>query len=526
MSAPGLPTNSLISNYIGKSLLAGVIVGWLALLTTPAVQGVVSAAVAVPLGLLLVLAGAALGSRWEKMPGYAAFTRLAGEDPFSGRRWILSLGLYLALRLPLLLDGSFGADADCWRVAWTARTLWADGVYKVSRFPGYPVPEIALSPLIVHAGPVAAKLALAAVGFGALYVFDRLGRALGARSMGLVTLVLGTAPMFVVQTSNIMDYVPALAAMLAAMLMVVQGRSRAGGLWIGLGFACRITTAIYGLPMLMLARARGASTGRLAAMAGLGALSAAFWFAPVWVRYGGRFLTASDVPYDLEHASGAALGALGLWPLLALGLLFGDRLGGGRSEVAVADRAALAVAVGLGCVAFALFPLDAGYLLPPLVLALLLAAATVRPWALMALLLAGFVSLTTDEGRGSVAFERDMREKQLQTYRAVRAADVAGGVVALSGADLAVLAGLGADLEPVRERGPWRGALRDPVNDALYVMRLTEPMIRAAEDEERSMYLWGASLETRLSRGLGRSLVDLGAVVLAPGREARRRGRR
>ena len=498
---------------------------WLSLLMTPAVGRLLSAPLALTCGALLVAAGALLAPRWAQIPGHAALARWAGADPFSGWRWIGILGLYVGLRLPLLLDPSFGGDFDCWRVVASARALWTHGEYQVSRFPGYPVPEIALSPLIVLGGPVAAKIGASAVGFGALFAFDRLGRALGARTMGLATATLATAPMFVIQSSNIMDYVFALAALLVAMLTVARGGALRGGLWIGLGFACRITTVIYGLPMLVMARARGASTGRLLGMGAVGAGLGLALFSPVLITYGSRFLSAGDVPFDLDHASTAALGATGVWPLLAVGLLLGDRLRAAPSEVGAMDRSALLLSFALGALLFGMLPLDAGYLLPPAVFALLLAAAVSRPGALAVLLLAGLVSLMTDEVRGSVAFERHARAKQIELYEGVWGAEVAGGVLVLSGGDLAVVAGLGADLEETEPHGPWRSALHDPVNDAYYLSRVSETMLTAARKEDRPVYLWSRSLDKGLTASLGYSLTERGAVVLGTRSAARARQR-
>lgn len=505
-----------------RGALGLAVLAWLGLLASPAVERLLPEGWPLPLGLALLALGAGMARRWERLPGAGALARLGEADPFSRRVIALTLGFYLGLRAILLLDGSFGADYDSFRVANAAALVWREGRYQVSRFPGYPVPEIALSPLVALGGPVLAKLGAAAVGFGALFAFDRLGRALGAPRMGLVTLTLATAPMFVVQTSGVMDYVFALGALLAALLAVARGGAARGGLWIGLGFACRITTAIYGLPMLLLARARGASGPRLVAMAATGALTGLTLYAPTWVTYGRRALTFSDVPSDLDHASTAALGAFGLWPLLAVGLLLGDALRPSPAVVAVADRSALALAAALGCVAFGMMPLDAGYLLPPLTLGLLLAGAVSRPAPLGLLLVAGLVSLMSDEGRGSLAFEHGQRARQLSAYALARSEALPpGAVLVLGGGELAVMGALGQDLEPMDPHGPWRGALRDPETDVRYLRRLSEATLRHIERDGREIYLIRASLDRALSRALGASLLEGGARVLRAGEAER-----
>lgn len=135
---------------------------WLGLLASPAVERLLPEGWPLPLGLALLAVGAGMARRWERLPGAGALARLGEADPFSRRVIALTLGFYLGLRAILLLDGSFGADYDSFRVANAAALLWREGRYQVSRFPGYPVPEIALSPLVALGGPVLAKLGAAA----------------------------------------------------------------------------------------------------------------------------------------------------------------------------------------------------------------------------------------------------------------------------------------------------------------------------------------------------------------------------
>ena len=69
----------------------------------------------------------------------------------SASQFLLVAGLVFASRLPFLGPG-YGFDPDAWRVAFAARDIVTSGHYEASRFPGYPVQEIA-SALLLRGGP-------------------------------------------------------------------------------------------------------------------------------------------------------------------------------------------------------------------------------------------------------------------------------------------------------------------------------------------------------------------------------------
>ena len=503
------------SRVFGRALGLGLALLWVGALLSPAVSALMPLPLAPLLGAAGVFVGLNLDRLWARLPGGEALLGLADADPFAGRRWIGALALYLAVRAPLLIDPSYGADPDAWRLVSTGNALWREGVYQASRLPGYPVPELLLSPFVAFAGPQLTKLAVAAVGFGALLGFDRLGRALGARPMGLATLILAMAPTFIVQSASAMDYVFALGALLAAALAVAQGRVFAGAGWMGVAFASRVTSALYGAPLVIWARARGAQWKSVAQLALFGAQAGAVLFIPVMARYQLGFLEASGAAPSLEGASAAALGATGLPVLLALGVALGDQLRPSPSPVALMDRRFLAASAALGLLVFALLPLQAGYLLPALTLLLLLGAATLRPQALVILGLAGLLSLGVDAFPGSVRGEVATRAAMLDAGADVRAAVVKPGSVVLLGSSTAtVMDVLYDDLVPFEAAGPWKRILHDPATDVRYVGHMSERLFEAARDEGRTVYVWSPAVEEWTLATYGYSPLGEGAVML------------
>lgn len=499
------------SRVLGRALGLGLALIWAAMLVSPAV----TERLPLPLAPLLGAAAVALGLNLDRMSARLPDLGWADADPFAGRRWIAALVFTLALRAPLLLDPSYGADPDAWRMVSTGHALWREGVYQASRLPGYPVPELLLSPLVAFCGPQISKLAVALVGFAALFAFDRLGRALGVRAMGLATAVLATAPTFIVQSSAVMDYVFALGALLAAALAVAQGRTLLGAGWVGVAFASRLTSALAGPPLVVWARLRGGTLKQAAQLALFGAQAGAVLFMPVMARYQMGFLQVSGAPASVEGASAAALGAIGLVPLLALGVALGDQLRPAPSPVSALDRGFLAINAVLFLGVFAVLPIQAGYLLPALTFLLLLGASTLRPQVLLILGLAGALSLGLDTMPGSVRGERLTRAAQLESADEVRAAAVEPGSVVLLGSSVAALVDArDDDLVPFEQPGPWKRILYDPATDVRYVARMPERLFEAARAEGRAVYVWSQAAEEWTVQNYGYSPLASGGVLL------------
>lgn len=321
-------------------------------------------------------------------------------------------GFVLLSRLPFLGPGA-GNDNDGWFLVNAAREIAATGRYTTSRFPGYPVQEW-LASWVARAGggPEAMNALSALAAAGATFALLRLLRQLGARDAVLAALAFAFVPAAYIASVSAMDYLFAVAFILAACHARLSGRAWWAGVWFGLAIGTRLTSVVV-LPALLVlpppvsARRKGAR-GWLGEAA-IAALIGAACYLPAYGRYGWRFLqfvdplrtgsTAFDfvtgylhldrLPFPPSLVVGQATALLwGVPGTLLLVAAFAAALWRrpapeARALPQLAPRTALAagLAVALELTLYLRLPHDEGYLLPAVPFILLLAAATVpRAW--------------------------------------------------------------------------------------------------------------------------------------------------
>jgi hypothetical protein len=168
----------------------------------------------------------------------------------AGPAAILSV-IYLLVRLPWLWSG-YGAETDAYRVALVALHLRQSGEYLPSRLPGYPVHELLMAPLVWLGGSVATNLATALVSLFGVLIFAGIARAVKAPAAGLLVIAFAFTPFLIVNSVATKDYMWALSFLLAAYLASIRRRPVLAGVLLGLGAGCRITTAAFALPLLVL----------------------------------------------------------------------------------------------------------------------------------------------------------------------------------------------------------------------------------------------------------------------------------
>src|SRR5512143_2231933 len=154
-------------------------------------------------------------------------------------------------RLPFLSPGA-GNDNDGWFLVNAAREMAATGRYTTSRFPGYPVQEW-LASWVARAGggPVGMNALSALAAAACAWTFARLLRRLGVRDAALAALAMVCVPAAYVASVTPMDYLFAVAFLLAACDARLAGRPRLAGLWLGLAIGTRLTSAVL-LPAVLL----------------------------------------------------------------------------------------------------------------------------------------------------------------------------------------------------------------------------------------------------------------------------------
>jgi hypothetical protein len=329
-------------------------------------------------------------------------------------------GVVLLTRLPFLGPGA-GNDTDGWYLVNAAREIAATGRYTTSRFPGYPIQEW-LASLVARAGggPVAMNALSALAAVGAAFAFVRLLRRLGARDAALAALAFVCVPAAWVASVSAMDYLFALAFVLAACHARLAGRAWLSGAWLGLAIGTRLTSAVL-LPAVLLLPppALGAPVAPAAGrridwrgmflLTGIAVPAGAVCYLPAYARYGWGFLRFVDplgtgstpldfltgflhlsrLPFPPALVVGQATALLWGVPgtlLLAAALVLGwvrRPAPEARAVRLLAPRVALAavLAVALELALYLRLPHDEGYLIPAVPFTLLLVAAIApRAW--------------------------------------------------------------------------------------------------------------------------------------------------
>ena len=335
-----------------------------------------------------------------------ALSRLASTD-FSRPRTALLLGVIVTLtRLPWINLG-YGSDADAWRVAITARWLWAHGEYFPSRLPGYPVHELS-AVLLIWGGWLATNTATLVMSLAGIYLFATIVRLTNSQPRGLLTLSFSFTPLLWINSTVTMDYMWALTLVLASYLLLLRDRPALAGVVLGLASGCRlISFALVGPFALPLLRRR--QWRELARMVAALALTFVVVYAPLLLRYGSRMFNFADWrptwgqfarTMGVEAAGLMAFGVLALVALLSLPRL--------RRLPAMTRRdpqfATWLVAVLLIAAAFFRLPLEEAYfiLLVPF-LYLMLARWLWRPLFVLAcagIVTGGVLDLHTDAPNG------------------------------------------------------------------------------------------------------------------------------
>jgi hypothetical protein len=231
-----------------------------------------------------------------------------------------------------------------------------------------------------------------------------------------------------VHSTDAMDYVWALAFILAALYFVVVRRPLAAGIALGLAIACRITSGAMLVPFGLLWVRREPGPARLRALlvsAAAACLVGAAWFAPAFARYGWSVLAFHESGYPpaatiARRMTEEVWGRVGVAAIAAAAMTIPFR----RSQAPAAERdgsiAAWWAAIALYGIAFLRLPHQAGYLVPVVPFVLLLLHALCARWVFLAVCAALAVSSLISFGRSGPA-----RGPVLQDH-AARLADLAG----------------------------------------------------------------------------------------------------
>ena len=280
----------------------------------------------------------------------------------------------LASRWPFL-DAGFGWDEDAWGNVVAASHLAQTGEFNIPRPPGFPLLQWIQSwlwrggPLWIN-GATAVMSAFAAVG---LSLF---ARRLGFSVFPSLTagLALAFTPIVYLNSVNAMDYVWALAFGLWGLHSASARRPALAGLLLGCAIGCRITLALFILPIAGLVF-RDSGLVRILRMLVTALVVAIACYVPILHRMGLSFLTFSDQPFHAFAPYFLHTITVGLWGILGfLSLILACVLavaGGARwadSGVPERERHFLSrLCIGtivLYVLLFLRLPVEAAYLIP------------------------------------------------------------------------------------------------------------------------------------------------------------------
>lgn len=280
------------------------------------------------------------------------------------------VGIYFISRL-IFWPKNFGMDPDSWRIAMSARDLAELGQYNVSRFPGYPVPEL-FSALLMKIHPALPLPWVFFLGAATCVIFFLTLREEKIQGALWWTLALMAVPNFYINNLSLMDFGYSFFFYVVSFFLLIRGNWKSSAVLLGLAIASRITYGAMLIPyILYLWKNESWNTNlrqKILCYIGICLAAGLIFFSPVLFRYGIGFLKFYPGAFSL-----VVLGwklTVGFWGLLGT---FAVLCFGGhfiwlhkRHELDFKNHMIFPTAVCfiLYLIAFVKLPEDSSYLLP------------------------------------------------------------------------------------------------------------------------------------------------------------------
>lgn len=291
-------------------------------------------------------------------------------------QYLLLVAFVLISRLPFITDG-YGLDGDAWSVVITAQHWHSTGEYSASRLPGYPVHEF-LCALFINYGYSGLNLISALFSAMAVLFFALTLKLLRFRYIFLAAFTLSMVPIFYIHSTTTIDYVIAIAFVLAGMYFLLKNKIIIAGIFIGLAIGTRITSCAMVIPFsILLVEFDGFNNNlkRILRLIIPSFITGLILFIPVLQKYGLGFFTYYNVPYPsiakvlykFSFEVWGVIGFLGL--IISTALLFlPDRITAKKFLFprSVNEKFVVAwlVTIDLYIIAFLKLPMESGYLIP------------------------------------------------------------------------------------------------------------------------------------------------------------------
>lgn len=190
---------------------------------------------------------------------------------------------------------NYGSDGDSWGVVYqTAKGFYEQGVYRPSRYPGYPVHEIATTVLNRLGGAFLSNLGTVFISLLAVFCFYRICEFYKIPNKLLICACVAFHPIYVVNAACTIDYLWAVGLFLAGFYLYrVKNRFLFAGVFFGLSVGCRLSSlflvfAFFLTELTFHFRPFFQEKRRLAAAALAGILGA-LTYLPVYIFAGRNF---------------------------------------------------------------------------------------------------------------------------------------------------------------------------------------------------------------------------------------------
>lgn len=339
----------------------------------------------------------------------------------------------LLSRLPFL-DAGYGSDPDSWRVAETAWQLAHGGAYQASRLPGNPVHEY-LTSVLINGGWIATNLATAVASAIAVFLFCLILNNRDTKRTLLLGIAFAIVPVVYISSVSTIDYIWALLFLLGSLYALMRSQGIIAGVLLGLAIGCRITSAVFLIPSVLLMLQNRQSVAQVLRFAAVTIIVSVAVYLPLLETYGLGFLGYYHVSMPSlgviwNRGIVKVWGGLGFAVLLAAFLFYTvqalrKRVGRRPSDWSKLHRYSV-VAIALMLLLFVWSPYEPGYLLPIVPFVLILAERSFSTRAIMMLTVALFLSVFVSGNRqdliasGPVLRDRESRMKDITFAREVR----------------------------------------------------------------------------------------------------------